>query len=178
VDAGVDQHRVVGRDPELVAPQLVDDRVDLRHLRRIGPDVDGRRVLVVAELEVAPLVLELPGQRLLERDLATCDPVPLLLQLGGGGDGEVAVRRRVDRTDVDDPVLDADVAEREHQGASDRLQRIDPLDHVGVERGLGLDHQVGEDQRALARPRRVDGVSRVGDRGRRAGRRLGGRCAR
>ena len=82
VDAGVDQHGVVLRDAQLLAPLLVDHGIDLRHLRGVGADVHPRGVLVVAQLHVALVVLEPLAQWFVDGQLAASHPVPLLLELG------------------------------------------------------------------------------------------------
>ncbi len=165
VDAGVDEEGVAGLDAELLAPLLVDHRVDLGHLRRERPDVDAGGVLVVAELEVALAVLEATPERLVDGQLAAGHPVPDLLELGRLPHRVVAVGRRIDRGDGDDTVLHSEVTQGDPLHPVHPPVAGDALHELVAERLLGVDPQVRPDQRAGALPGRVDGVLGVGDRG-------------
>ncbi len=157
VRARRDQQGVSRHHPEGLDPALVDHGVDLRHLRRVGTDVHLGCVGAGTEPHEA-LLRDLLAEPLAQRHLTAGDPVPLGLERRHPADREVAVRRGVDRGDVDRVVLDAGLGPAELLDPGDAAQVPDPAHHPGAERLLSQH----EDVRGLERcPERTGPIDRV-----------------
>ncbi len=162
--AGVEHQRVALDHPEPLAPPLVDDGVDGADLRRrVGPDVDRVGDVAGADVEVVVGVERQPVlERLQDGDLAVGDPVPLHLEGGALRPGEAAVRRGIDRREVEHLALDRDLTDRELLARGDTrlaldLDRLDPVDQVLRDRLLADDQQVVSGLGVLQRTRRLGG---------------------
>ena len=170
-DPGGDQQRVALPHAEGLHPAVVDDRVHLRDLGSVDTDVDPRRVGAGAHPHEAVL-RHLLAELRPERHLAAGDAVPLLLELRDLVGVVVAVRRGVDRGDVDRVVVDADLGQREPLDAGHAVDVPDPAHHRVAQRPLPEDQHVGGVQRRAERARvrrprapgrrRADEVGRVG----------------
>ena len=172
-DAGRDQQRVAAGHPERLHPAVVDDRVHLRDLRCVHADMDLRCVGPRAHPDVAVLRHLAPELRP-QRHLAAGDPVPLLLELRRGVRVVVAVRRGVDRRDVDGVVVDADLGQREALDPGHPVEVADASHHAVAEGSLAEDQHVGGVQRGTERTGVADRMGRVERRRRGRVRRVAG----
>ena len=165
-DPGGDQQRVALAHAEGLHPAVVDDRVHLRDLGSVDTDVDlggARAGAHPHEAALRHLLAELRP----DRHLTPGDAVPLLLELRDLVGVVVAVRRGVDRRDVDRVVVDADLRQREPLDAGHAGDVLDAAHHRVAEGPLPEDQHVGGVQWRPERTGIGDRVHPVGGRRRR-----------